>query len=98
MLKIIIKLIIGVITYLAWMFTGGTQIESLFIAVIFTGILLLEPIPFQTKEQREELLEKERINRERIKRLHEQRKLERKMMQQESEKRAIRESRRINST
>ncbi len=90
--KLILKVFFAAIAYLAWMFTGASAAESLFIAVVFLGILLLEPIPFQTKEEREKLIKKINDNRERIQKLHDKRKGERQMMIQESNRRAQREA------
>lgn len=74
--------------YLTWIYTGGTMQESLFIAMVFLGILLIRPIPFQTKEEREELLDKMEKNREKIKELHRIKREEKSQIEQDSLNRA----------
>lgn len=74
--------------YLTWIYTGGTMQESLFIALVFLGILLLRPIPFQSKEEREELLDKMEKNREKIKELHRIKREEKSQIEQDSLNRA----------
>lgn len=85
----IIKLIIAAIVYLAWVYSGATYQEGLFIALLFLGILFMAPVPFQSKEVREDLLDKERKNRERIEDLQNLRKYEKKEMDHDAKKRQI---------
>lgn len=86
---IILKLVITTLVYLAWVYSGATYQEGLFIALIFLGVLLMAPVPFQSKEIREDLLEKERKNRERIEDLHNLRKYEKKEMDHDAKKRQM---------
>lgn len=87
MISFILKTIIALFAFLTWVYSGSSYQEGLFIALIFWGVLLLAPIPYQHKALREELLEKERQNRYKIKELHELKRYERKEMERDKQHR-----------
>ncbi len=59
-------------------YAGSDFNTSLALGAIFFIILLWNPIGFQTKKEREEMLERLNKNRDKIMMLHEQNKIERK--------------------
>jgi Tfp pilus assembly protein PilN len=79
-----IKFILTILIYLSWNYAGGSLQESLFISLVFLGVLLLRPIPFQSSQKREELLEKMQKNYEQMKELQRIKKEEKKQIDQDA--------------
>lgn len=72
MKSVILKGLFGILIYMVWMNLGGTFYESLFVGAFVFFVLLANPLYNPSKKIEEQVLEKSKINRERLKNIHEQ--------------------------
>jgi len=72
MKSVIFKGLFGILIYMVWMNLGGTFYESIFVGAFVFIVLLANPLYNPSKKREEQVVERSKINSERLKNIHEQ--------------------------